>query len=243
MEKRFVRVPFEIELAKRIQNNEVEGRIVTRDGKNVRVICWDRIIDVFPIVSLVCINEKESVELYELNGKWHEGEEDNDLDLMLEIPEYLTFRDGDVLLDKAGEPFIYNGVKTNGYGYICGINYDGRLCICNNENSLWTSAVKGRATEEEKQVLIDALKVSEEPKAKEYLKRFFGIEEKKEFEFKPFDKVLVRNSDDMQWGARHFDRMFEGDYACTDSLCYKQCIPYEGNEHLLGTKLPPKDDL
>ena len=40
-----------------------------------------------------------------------------------------------------------------------------------------------------------ALKASKEPKAKEYLKRFFGIEEKPKYEFKPFDKVLVRDEE------------------------------------------------
>lgn len=41
--------------------------------------------------------------------------------------------------------------------------------------------------------MVDALKASKEPKAKEYLKRFFGIEEKPKYDFKPFDKVLVRD--------------------------------------------------
>ena len=61
-------------------------------------------------------------------------------------------------------------------------------------------------------------------------------EEKPKYEFKPFDRVLARNASFHQWGARFFDRMFEGDYACTDSLVYKQCIPYnEQTAHLLGT--------
>lgn len=41
MEKNLVRVPFEMELAKRIQSGECEGKIVTRDGKKARVVCWD----------------------------------------------------------------------------------------------------------------------------------------------------------------------------------------------------------
>lgn len=40
--------------------------------------------------------------------------------------------------------------------------------------------------------MIKALKKSENPKAKEYLKRFFGIKEEPKYDFKPFDKVLVR---------------------------------------------------
>ena len=48
-----IRVPFEVELAKRIQNGECEGRIVTRDGRRVRIVCWDRKDVEFPIVALI----------------------------------------------------------------------------------------------------------------------------------------------------------------------------------------------
>lgn len=62
-----------------------------------------------------------------------------------------------------------------------------------------------------------------------------SIELEPDCPFKPFDKVLARYNDDMEWGARFFDRMVDGEYGCTDSLSYKQCISYEGHEHLLGT--------
>ena len=52
MEK-LVRVPFDLELAKKITNGECDGRIVTRDGKNARVVCWDKKKGDFPIVALI----------------------------------------------------------------------------------------------------------------------------------------------------------------------------------------------
>lgn len=66
---------------------------------------------------------------------------------------------------------------------------------------------------------------------------FLAIESAKdEPVFKPFDKVLRRDGDDDIWNADLFSH--KGDpaypYYCTAS-CFKQCIPYEGNEHLLGT--------
>lgn len=58
---------------------------------------------------------------------------------------------------------------------------------------------------------------------------------------KPFDKVLVRDSDAGIWKAAHFSH-YIGEYEYpyfTTASAYKQCIPYEGSEHLLGTdKLP-----
>lgn len=54
--------------------------------------------------------------------------------------------------------------------------------------------------------------------------------------FKPFDKVLVRDNVGFQWKLAHFSHYDEKlkRYICVHSL-FRYCIPYEGNEHLLGT--------
>lgn len=61
--------------------------------------------------------------------------------------------------------------------------------------------------------------------------------------FKPFQKVLVRDDKDDVWKADYFSHYEEDDeslpYICVGSL-YKLCIPYEGNEHLLGTDKSPE---
>lgn len=58
----------------------------------------------------------------------------------------------------------------------------------------------------------------------------------KPHKFKPFDKVLVRDYDDCTWECDFFGHIKEDNiYGCV-SGSWKQCIPYEGNEHLLGTK-------
>ena len=52
---------------------------------------------------------------------------------------------------------------------------------------------------------------------------------------KPFDKVLVRDFDNTPWEIELFSRLLDGKhFKCLD-VSYMQCIPYEGNEHLLGT--------
>ena len=63
---------------------------------------------------------------------------------------------------------------------------------------------------------------------------------KKECPFKPFDKVLVRDDDGQEWKINffsHYDEKVCYKYRCLKAF-YKQCIPYEGNEHLLGTTDP-----
>lgn len=63
-------------------------------------------------------------------------------------------------------------------------------------------------------------------------------------EFKPFDKVLVRDYIDEKWILSIFSCYEDEDkdfpYVCLNGrYCY--CIPYEGNEHLLNTPNTPKD--
>ena len=60
--------------------------------------------------------------------------------------------------------------------------------------------------------------------------------------FEPFQKVLVRDSCDEKWKADYFSH-YIGEYEYpyfTTASAYKQCIPYEGNEHLLGTDKSPE---
>lgn len=59
--------------------------------------------------------------------------------------------------------------------------------------------------------------------------------------FKPFDKVLIRDSKEQLWIANYFS-LYNGKdkdypYVCMGGS-YRFCIPYEGNEHLLGTTDP-----
>lgn len=238
METKYVKVPFDIELAKKITNNEVEGRIITLSEQKVRIICSDRKDDNLPIVALVERSDGgENVSRFTVNGNYFINA-GSSYDLVLEIPEYMTFNYGDVLIDNADMPFIYNGNRDAqwGYGYICGLNYDGVLSINEDtEKSAWTSHIKRHATEKEKQKLIEALKASKDPLAKVYLKRFFGIEEY-EFTFK--QDVLVRQNNKDLWCGAQFSHKELNHYVVFGGSYFLQCIPYnEKTSHLLGTAL------
>lgn len=69
--------------------------------------------------------------------------------------------------------------------------------------------------------------------------------EKPECSFKPYDKVLVRDEDMDSWKCDFFSHYIYNNtpeyHYITISNCYKQCIPYEGNEHLVGTTDSPKE--
>lgn len=56
---------------------------------------------------------------------------------------------------------------------------------------------------------------------------------------KPFSEVLVRYDNDNPWMTAHFSHyMKDVEWECpyfASGACFKQCIPYKGNEHLRGT--------
>lgn len=156
---------------------------------------------------------------------------------MLEVPEYITFKDGDILISFCGNPFIYNG-KTDGEGFgaYCGIDTTGKLIFNNNNCNNWTLGIEGYANENQRDILKGYLKCSDRPESKVYLKNFFGIEEKPEYEFTPFEKVLVRNYLAEGWTADIFSyKNVDGSYICVGGP-RSYCIPYNNETaHLLGT--------
>lgn len=236
-----VRVPFDVEMAKKITNGEVNGNIVTRNGRNARVICFDANSD-DNIVAL--IEDEKGVEYpksYVSDGMTLLTGE-CDCDLMLEIPEYMTFKDGDVI--------AYDGLDTISItmaDVIRNVNdvfahYYAELR--NGKLHFYEEGVKDVlnvgarfSTEEEKQKLIESLKESKEPKAKECLK-MLGIEVKPECEFKPKDWVLCKSSDWCLCQFSHKTIRFDGVvmYVTVGGIAYEQCIPYnDQTAHLLGT--------
>lgn len=88
------------------------------------------------------------------------------------------------------------------------------------------------ATEEEKQKLFKALAAI----GKQWNAEKKVIEDiKTEYQFKPFEKVLVRDCRSEAWRAAFFSYINEYKRYVTTSMAWKYCIPYEGNESLLGT--------
>lgn len=247
MEQKIVTVPFDLETAKKIRNGEKLGQIVTEKGRNrAEIVYEDDLCNTYPLL-VVIHSITVSADWFCATGKALSSENR----LLLEVPEYITFKDGDVLSNEEGNfAFILSGhgrYSTSLYAYINfqGILYigDGDIDAANKNNiERFTLAI-----ESERQKLVDALKASKESKAKEYLKRFFGIEEKPKYDFKPFDKVLVRDEDDKEWHISLFAREIvdysDGlsyKYECSNGTLWNYCVPFEGNEHLLETAENPE---
>jgi len=239
MGNKLVIVPFDLELSKEITNGEVEGRIITRVGNSVRILCYDVIGNEYKICGLVHYGKSEEPAVFTEKGLFYENQTD-DLDLMIEIPEYLSFKDGDIITFGNEKDSLATGIfrkrdsKTSHECYVI-LGYQGNLSFHDKGRTYNNARL---ATEEEKQKLIDALLSSKYPETKEYCKTFFGIEKKKGYEFKPFDRVLVRQSETCKWEASFFSNITDEvhKYRCC-GMNYMFCIPYnEQTAHLLGTK-------
>lgn len=74
------------------------------------------------------------------------------------------------------------------------------------------------------------LEPAEEPKSEKY-------------QFKPFEQVLMRDTDDEAWRANVFGRYIKDSsypYECVNNA-WMQCIPYADHKNLLGTSDEPED--
>lgn len=236
-------VPFDLNTAKKINIGEIAGRIVTEKGQNRAEIVYEDNSSNCPLL-VVIHSISVSADWFSATGKALSSENR----LLLEVPEYITFKDGEVLSNKDGSYiFILNTHGKYLTSFYASLNQKGILKI-EDGLSAWENQIEKYrfATKSERQKLVDALKASKNPKAKEYLKRFFGIEERTKYEFKPFDKVLAKYYEDDNWEASLFIRTITDDqdgeikYECLNGTVYVYCIPFEGNEYLLGTAENPE---
>ena len=91
---RFKKIPFDLELAKKITNVEVKGHIVTRDGRQARIICFDKKEneDIFDppknIVALVANKDGSEVVFAFRDDGMILLDEETCYDLLIEVPTY-----------------------------------------------------------------------------------------------------------------------------------------------------------
>ena len=185
-----VTIPFDLETAKKINIGERVGQIVTEKGRNRAEIVYEDNSSIYPLL-VVIHSISVSADWFSATGKAISSENR----LLLEVPEYTTFKDGDVLSNKDGSYIfilnIHGKYLTSLYASLAAgtsLNISDNLAAHENHIECYRLA-----TDSEKQKMIKSVKEKTKiPKAKEYLKRFFGIKEEPKYEFKPFDKVLVR---------------------------------------------------
>lgn len=94
-------------------------------------------------------------------------------------------------------------------------------------------------TETQQIILFDALE--KEGKTWDAEKKQIVDLKPKFDELKPFDRVLVRNCKSENWRANLFGYIDKDGFYCCVWANWAYCIPYAGNEHLLGTTKDVED--
>lgn len=155
----------------------------------------------------------------------------------LEIEKAQSFNNGDIIkmtwdkysaivifweycnFKKGFDSYVFFNIKTKIIEY----NIHGHTC---------QDVILREATEEEKQQLFSAL--AKRGKRWDAEKKQI-VDLKPKVEMKPFDKVLVRDETSSKWRVNLFGYKDEDGYYNCVYANWIYCIPYEGNEHLLGT--------
>jgi hypothetical protein len=153
----------------------------------------------------------------------------------LEIEKQLEFKDGDIVVYGKSVAICRRIYKHTLSFYVSLTEMFGLLFA----DEVESSEEYRFATEEEKQQLFDAL--VKKGKAWDAEKKQI-VDLKPKCELKPFDKVLGRNEKDGVWEAdlfSHYREESQYPFRCI-VFSRKYCIPYEGNEHLLGTRNNPE---
>lgn len=158
----------------------------------------------------------------------------------LEIEKQPEFKDGDIIKmtwDKYSAIVIFWEYSNFGKGFDSHVffNIKTKIIEYNIHGHTLQDVILRLATDEEKQQLFDAL--AKKGKAWDAEKKML-VDLPKKCEFKPFDKVLVRDDAIYSWRIELFgriDKNQEFPYFCITG-CWKYCIPYnDSTKHLLGT--------
>lgn len=188
------------------------------------------------------VNLLENSFSYETE-KYTLASKDENLDtLEIEKPE---FKDGDIVVTDAVPSlcyskciFILKGDLNTGES--CANSYifynidNNDFCFDVLDTEIRYRNIR-LATEEEKLILFDAL--AKENKAWDAEKKQI-VDLKPKIKLKPFDRVLCRDGVGKEWHIDLFESVLtdnsEYNYKCMVNV-WKICIPYKGNEYLLGT--------
>jgi len=203
-------------------------------AEDIEGFVYDEGTTVFNTNDFKCIEDEYAVQCYistieeRLGGKLNR----ETLEIEKTQPE---FKDGDIVCISGMGYLVYGIVKS-----IDNSSKKLEYYVLNDMSTLkfedWLSFEDKHIqpiTETQQIILFDALK--EEGKAWDAEKKQI-VDIKKEHQFKPFEKVLVRDSIDDVWRASFFSHIKENDGRyVTTCVTWKFCIPYIGNESLLGT--------
>lgn len=91
------KAPFDVNVAKMIQDGEIDGEIITTDGQEVRVIRWDAGPE-YPIIALIKDRRNgDRLAEFSNDGKYRYNSQEHKCYIILRIPDWMLLKDGDLI--------------------------------------------------------------------------------------------------------------------------------------------------
>lgn len=124
----YKRVSFDLELAKKITNKEVKGRIVTEDNLTARIVCFDMKFGVDKILAaLVDCGDYEIGVRCNLDGTCRDDRKEDKFNLHIEVPTY--YRDYSNFVPQKWQPcLVRDSEEDEWWVQVCaGKDIDGEI--------------------------------------------------------------------------------------------------------------------
>lgn len=121
----YKKIPFDLELAKKITNKEVKGRIVTEDNLTARIVCFDMKLGVDKILAaLVDCGDYEIGVRCNLDGTCRDDRKEDKFNLHIEVPTY--YRDYSNFVPSKWQPCLVRCNDKDTWGVL----------VCAGKNSV-----------------------------------------------------------------------------------------------------------
>lgn len=240
-----VAIPFDLEMARKIQNGEVNGIIIDSYKNEYEIVKWDAKGD-YPLVGVFFDKQLNTshARSFTTTGLYDMRKETG-LNLRLELPWYLTYEEGQyVTIETKGHTYVLI-YKSYSKGEENPVNY--HVLFYTNYKELYFNSYCGDETlvEEIRPSTISEIELMHEllrEKGKRWnpeTKRVEDVKKEPEHVFKPLDLCLAKFRDTERWTLVQFGYELDGSMTSVGGLAWNKWIPYEGNEHLLGTTNNP----
>lgn len=183
--KKKIQKPFDVEAAKN------GARVERRDGKPVRIICYDKVSDKYPIVALVNSEGRESCHSYTFNGEALASNSSGSNLVIVEEVEYPKFKEGDWLVAYNEDlPRLITAVTFDGYELEDVNGHKVSICHRTIENLciLWTL----------KDAKPGDVLISEDDKHPFIFKKFLGYAPSAYCGIDTTDSIYI-NNEDLPW--------------------------------------------
>ena len=212
-------------------------------------ICGEcELVDISSDFNKKSITVKETTNTGAQHSFWHDGKFFKAGECVLQPGKHMddwtkiTWKKGDVLVSRDSKYEVIFDHFTNDY-----YSFVGKHLLYTTESTYsYVSAentfVTANYSIEDRNAAQCYINTIEERFEGKLNPDTLDIEKEEEHNFKPFEKVLARNCKEEPWHIDFFEKyknLTAFPYACMTRL-WAECIPYEGNEHLLGTTNNPE---